>query len=88
MAWTVSFEPRAFTELGKIDRKAQRRIIRFLQERVAGSRDPRQFGKPLKGEKAGLWRYRIGDYRVVSQIQDERSVVLVLRVGHRGEGYR
>jgi len=88
LAWTVSFEPRAFTELSKIDRKAQRRIIRFLQERVAGSRDPRQFGKPLKGEKAGLWRYRIGDYRVVSQIQDERSVVLVLRVGHRGGVYR
>jgi mRNA interferase RelE/StbE len=88
LAWTVSFEPRAFTELSKIDRKAQRKIIRFLQERVAGSRDPRQFGKPLKGEKAGLWRYRIGDYRVVSQIQDERSVVLVLRVGHRGGVYR
>jgi mRNA interferase RelE/StbE len=88
LAWTVSFEPRAFTELSKIDRKAQRKIIRFLQERVAGSRDPRQFGKPLKGEKAGLWRYRIGDHRVVSQIQDERSVVLVLRVGHRGGVYR
>jgi mRNA interferase RelE/StbE len=88
LAWTVSFEPRAFTELSKIDRKAQRKIIRFLQERVAGSRDPRQFGKPLKGEKAGLWRYRIGDYRLVSQIQDERSVVLVLRVGHRGGVYR
>jgi mRNA interferase RelE/StbE len=88
LAWTVSFEPRAFTELSKIDREAQRRIIRFLQERVVGSRDPRQFGKPLKGEKAGLWRYRVGDYRIVAHVQDERSVILVLRVAHRREIYR
>lgn len=88
MAWTVSFEPRAFAELSKLDRQAQRRIVRFLEERVAGEHDPRQFGKPLKGDKVGLWRYRIGDYRAVCQIQDDLSVVLVLRVAHRREVYR
>lgn len=88
MAWTVSFEPRAFAELKKIDRQAQRRIIFFLQERGAGGRSPRQFGKPLKGEKIGLWRYRVGSYRVVCEIQDDRSTVLVLRIAHRKDVYR
>lgn len=71
-----------------MDRQAQRRIIAFLQERVAGGRIPRQFGKPLKGDRVGLWRYRIGNYRVVCQIQDERSTVVVLRIAHRKEVYR
>lgn len=88
MAWTVSFEPRAFTELSKLDRQAQRRIVRFFEERVTSGRDPREFGKPLKGDRVGLWRYRIGDYRAVCEIQEDRSVVLVLRVAHRREIYR
>ena len=88
MAWSVSFEPRAFAELKKLDRQAQGRLISFFQQRVALASDPRQFGKPLKGLKIGLWRYRVGDYRAVCQIQDERSTVLVLRVAHRKDVYR
>ena len=88
MAWTVSLEPRAFTELEKLDRQAQSRIVRYFQERVAGREDPRRLGKALKGDMGDLWRYRIGDYRAVCQIQDDRSNVLVLRVAHRREIYR
>jgi mRNA interferase RelE/StbE len=60
----------------------------YLRERIATDADPRRFGKPLIGDKAGLWRYRVGDFRLVCRIEDERLVVLVLAVGHRREVYR
>ncbi|MBZ5545028.1 MAG: type II toxin-antitoxin system RelE/ParE family toxin [Acidobacteriia bacterium] len=88
MAWTVSFEPRALGELKKVDRPAQRRVARFLQERIAGNHDPRDFGKPLTSDKVGLWRYRIGQYRIVCRIDNERRAVLVLRIAHRKDVYR
>jgi mRNA interferase RelE/StbE len=67
---------------------AQESIIRFLRERVQPSDNPRQWGKPLHGDKGGLWRYRVGDYRLICDVQDERITVLVLRVGHRKDVYR
>lgn len=88
MTWTVSFEPRALGELKKLDRSAQRRVLRFLEGRIAGDPAPRDFGKPLTGDKVGLWRYRIGDYRVVCRIDDENLAVLVLRIAHRKHVYR
>ena len=65
MAWKVEFDPRALAELGKLDRAAQKRIVKFLQERVVERTDPRELGKALTGEKAGFSRYRIGDCRAV-----------------------
>lgn len=88
MAWTVSFEPRALNELRKLDHLIQRRIVKFLQERVSGQCNPRESGKPLSGDKVGLWRYRIGDYRVICHIDDEKRGVLVLRIAHRKQAYR
>jgi mRNA interferase RelE/StbE len=88
LAWTVSFEPRALSEVKKLDKSAQLRIARFLQERIAGDHNPRDVGKPLKGEKVGLWRYRIGEYRVVCRIEDQERAVLVLRIAHRKDVYR
>ncbi len=88
MAWRVNFEPRALGELKKLDRSAQQQIVRFLEERVRGHHDPRDFGKPLTGDKVGLWRYRIGKYRAVCRIDDERLAVLVLRIAHRKDVYR
>jgi mRNA interferase RelE/StbE len=88
LAWTVSFEPRALKELKKLDPSGQQRVVRFLQERIVGEHDPREVGKPLTGDKVGLWRYRIGQYRVVCRIEDERQTVLVLRVAHRKDVYR
>jgi mRNA interferase RelE/StbE len=85
--WAVEFDDRARRELRKLDVKAQKDILRYLRERIAGSRDPRQFGKPLRMNLAGLWRYRMGDYRLICRIEDQRLVVLVLKVGHRREIY-
>jgi len=70
-------------QIQKLSRTAQESIIRFLRLRVQPARDPRQFGKPLHGDKGGLWRYRVGDYRLICGIQDERITVLAIRVGHR-----
>jgi mRNA interferase RelE/StbE len=86
-AWTVEFDDRARRELRKLDAKIQRDILRYLREHVAGSPDPRQFGKPLRMTLAGLWRYRVGDYRLICRLEDRILVVLVLKVGHRREVY-
>ncbi len=88
MAWRVQFDHQAKRELDKLDRPAKERITRFLRERVATSEDPRRAGEALRGDKATLWKYRIGDYRLICSIQDGRVTVLVLAVGHRREVYR
>lgn len=88
MGWAVRFDPRAQRELEKLDRAAQARILKFLRERVKSGSNPRESGKPLAGEMAGLWRYRVGDYRLVCHLRDQDLVVLVVRVGHRREVYR
>ena len=72
----------------KLDRQVRRRILDWLDDRIEGCKNPRHFGEALKGGRAGLWRYRIGDYRVICEIQDRRLVVLALAVGHRREIYR
>jgi mRNA interferase RelE/StbE len=88
LGWKVEFDPRALRELDKLDRLAQRRILTFLQGRVGERTDPRELGKALTGEKAGFWRYRIGDYRAVCFLDDKRQVAKVMRVAHRKEVYR
>jgi len=86
--WRVEFDRDAARDLRKLATTAQRAILRFLRERVATTDDPRRFGKPLVGDLKGLWRYRIGDYRVVARIEDDRLLVLVLTIGHRRDVYR
>ena len=83
MAWATEFDPAAFKELSRLDKQIQRRVLRYLRERVAGEKDPRRFGKALRGEKAGLWRYRVGDHRVICAIEDKGERIRVLRIGHR-----
>ena len=87
MAWAIDFDPAAFKELSRLDHQIQRRILRYLRERVAGEEDPRRFGKALRGEKVGLWRYRVGDYRIVCAVGGEAERVRVLRIGHRSSVY-
>jgi mRNA interferase RelE/StbE len=88
LAWIVEITRTAEKQIKKLDRKAQQSIITFLRERVQPSTNPRQWGKPLHGDKGGLWRYRVGDYRLICDIQDEKITVVVLRVGHRKDIYR
>lgn len=88
MSWAYSFNESARKQLKKLGRSAQIEILHYLDERVAGEEDPRRFGKGLKADLAGLWRYRVGDYRILCQIQDHELIVLVVSVGHRREVYR
>lgn len=89
MAWTIEFAPEAVRELNKLDGQISRRILKFLRDRVAKLDNPRSIGSALQGAKLGeFWKYRVGDYRIISRIDDERVLILVLRVGHRKEIYR
>ena len=86
MVWKIEMTGEAEKELARIDKPAAKRIIRYLRERV--SVDPRSSGKSLRGDLSGLWRYRIGDYRVICDLFDEKVSVLVIRIGHRKDVYR
>ena len=88
MAWRIEFVPAAAKELRKLGRIEAARIIATLETRIAALDDPRTLGSALTGEFGGLWRWRIGDYRVVARIEDERITILVVRVAHRREVYR
>ena len=88
MAWTIEITRTAEKQIKKLGRNAQQSIVRFLRERLKPAENPRQWGKPLQGEKRGLWRYRVGDYRLICDIQDEKITVIVLEVGHRKDVYR
>ena len=85
--WPVEFDRDAAREFRKLGEPARRAILRFLRERIATDEDPRRFGKPLLSDLKGLWRYRVGDHRIVAKIENERLLVLVVTVGHRREVY-
>jgi mRNA interferase RelE/StbE len=88
LAWKVEFQKSAAKQLRALDRPIQQRILTYFHTRVLAADDPRQLGKALSGDKGGLWRYRIGDYRAICKLEDERLVVLVLELVHRSEDYR
>jgi mRNA interferase RelE/StbE len=89
LAWRIEFDPAAAKELRKLDRPVQQRLLGFLRLRVAPLDDPRTIGEALAGERLGaFWKYRVGDWRLICDIQDERIVVRVLRLGHSREVYR
>jgi mRNA interferase RelE/StbE len=83
LAWRVEISSTAETQITKLDRQVQTAIVHYLHERVSEAENPRQFGKPLRGEKKGLWRYRVGDYRLICDIRDAEKTIVVLAVGHR-----
>jgi len=87
MSWVYRFDERALKELKKIEPQAQRDIIAYLDERIATDSDPRRFGKSLRANLTGLWRYRVGHYRIICQIKDNVMLVLVVAVGHRKDVY-
>ena len=86
--WRVEFDRAAARDLRRLGADAERRVLKYLRERIAGTADPRRLGHALTGDRKGLWRYRVGDYRIVAAIEDNRFVVLVVTVGHRREVYR
>ena len=89
MAWQIEFDESARKELAKLDRQVARRLIDFLKNRVLNLRDPRSVGLALRGSTLGeFWKYSVGDFRIIASIQDDRMIVLVLRVGNRSDIYR
>lgn len=88
MKYKVVLTDRAKKQLKKLDKCIASLIIGWLEKNIEGCENPRQHGKTLVENKAGQWRYRIGDYRVICEIHDEEIVVLVLEIGHRKDIYK
>jgi mRNA interferase RelE/StbE len=89
MAYRVEVSTDANKQLEKLDRPTRERMIRFILDRLSKLDDPRSIGEALKGTRFGeFWRYRVGDYRLVCRIEDDRLVILVLQIGNWREVYR
>jgi mRNA interferase RelE/StbE len=86
-AWSLRLKPTAEKELGKLNAATQARIRAFLESRVLAG-DPRHHGAALSGALKGLWKYRVGDYRLICELKDDVLVILVIKIGHRGDVYR
>ena len=87
LSWKISIDSRAKKELNKLDKFAQKKIITYLKTKIETSENPRLFGKALQGNKKGLWRYRVENYRLICQILDDELLILVVKVGHRKNIY-
>jgi mRNA interferase RelE/StbE len=87
LIWKVEWDDRARKELRKLDHPIQKEILKYLRVRIEGSKDPRIFGQSLSGNKQGLWRYRVGNYRLICKLEDHVFVVFVVSIGHRKEVY-
>jgi mRNA interferase RelE/StbE len=89
LAFEIEFDPEAVKDLKKLDRPIQERLVAFLKQRVATLDNPRDIGEALAGGKLGAyWKYRVGDWRIICDVQDRRIVVRVLRIGNRRDVYR
>lgn len=89
MGWLIKFDDRALKSLSKLDRQTAKRITIFLRERVSVLENPRTIGGSLSGKDMGTyWKYRVGDYRIVADIDDGTVTILVVKIGHRREVYR
>jgi len=88
MTWKINWSNEARKQLRRLDKTRQKQVLAYMRERISDATNPRAFGKPLRHEKFGLWRYRVVDVRVICQIQNDELVVLVLNVGHRKSIYK
>jgi mRNA interferase RelE/StbE len=86
--WQIKFDTKAAKAAKKLGRVVHARVLDFLETRVATSHNPRDLGQALNGTLAGYWRYRVGDYRIICDIQDETITILVIEIGHRSMVYR
>lgn len=83
MIYKIEFSDIAFKECGKLDKYTQKLINAWIKKHIEFSENPRIIGKPLAGTKSGLWRYRVGDYRLLCLIKDDTLVILIIKIGHR-----
>ena len=87
MKYQVEYLPQVVKTLEKMDKYTKRIIIEWIEKHLVDCEDPRAHGKPLTANRVGQWRYRIGDYRVIARIEDNKLVILVIAIGHRREAY-
>jgi mRNA interferase RelE/StbE len=87
LGWSIEYSGLALKQLKKLSRPVQAEILDYMDERIAMAANPRDFGKSLRHDKFGLWRYRVGDYRIICELNDKLTVVTVLAVGHRSTIY-
>lgn len=88
MAWKIEFDSDVEKDLKKLGQTAQKRVFKFLKDKIMTADDPRSYGKALTGDLAGLWRYRVGDYRILAKMEDHHFIVLIVHVGHRKNVYK
>jgi mRNA interferase RelE/StbE len=88
LAWTIEYTDAARRQLRKLDKQSARRILDYMDQRIAPLEDVRSVGKALSGPLGEFWRYRIGEYRIICELQDKALRVLVVRVGDRKDIYR
>lgn len=85
--YSVEYSLGAIKDLKKLDKQTRLLIGSWIEKNLVDCKDPRAHGKALKGDRRGEWRYRVGDYRILANIQDEKILILVLKIGHRREVY-
>ena len=88
MTYHVEFTARALKELKKLDKQTAALILGWIRKNLEGCDNPRTHGKGVTANRSGEWRYRVGDYRLLAEIQDGKLVILMLTVGHRSEIYK
>ena len=81
LAWTIDYSDTSLRQLKRMDKDTARRILDYMDKRIARSADPRSHGKALSGVLGDLWRYRVGDYRILCDIQDFQIHILVVQIG-------
>ncbi len=86
--WKVELSDRALKQIRKLDPAQRRIILAWMKKNLDGCSNPRALGKPLRGDHADEWRYRVGDYRILCDIRDDRLVILALNVDHRSRVYK
>lgn len=87
MKYTVEYTKQAVKELEKLDKYTRKIILLWIDKNLQGTEDPRIHGKALTADRVGQWRYRVGDYRIIAKIEDDKLVILVITIGHRREIY-
>lgn len=88
MRYTVQLTARAKKQLSKLDQTTGKLIASWIYKNLVGCENPRLHGKGLTADRAGQWRYRVGDYRLIAEIQDSNILILIVEIGHRREIYK
>lgn len=83
--YIVEYTPQAIKDLKKLDKHTRKLILAWIEKNLVDSSNPRQHGKGLSANRSGQWRYRLGDYRLIAEIEDEKITILILTIGHRRE---